>query len=129
MERTVNDSIIMYPLYALNKDNNEWTWIPDADDENIDVDDAMLIMKSLKTDANISVQDTRVNGFTENWFETNSHGMTHNDDNVFIVLIDDGAQYITNNMPEHVNNEYMIIADNEMIHVPETHVKRIIEIL
>lgn len=99
MERTVNDSIIMYPLYALNKDNNEWTWIPDADDENIDVDDAMLIMKSLKTDADISVQDTRVNGFTENWFETNSHGMTHNDDNVFIVLIDDGAQYITNNMP------------------------------
>ena len=81
----MNDSIIMYPLYALNKDNNEWTWIPDADDENIDVDDAMLIMKSLKTDANISVQDTRVNGFTENWFETNSHSMTHNDDNVFII--------------------------------------------
>lgn len=69
------------------------------------------------------------NGFTENWFETNSHGMTHNDDNVFIVLIDDGAQYITNNMPEHVNNEYMITTDNEMIHVPETYVKRIIEIL
>lgn len=128
MERTVNDSVIMYPLYALNKDNNEWTWIPDADDENIDADDTMLIMKSLKTDADISVQNTRVNGFTENWFETNSHSMNHNDDNVFIVLIDDGTQYITNSMPEHVNNEYMITTDNETIHVPETHVKRIIEI-
>ena len=127
MEQTVNDSIIMYPLYALNKDNNEWTWIPDADDENIDADDTMLIMKSLKTDADISVQDTRVNGFTENWFETNSYSMTH-DDNVFIIIIDDGTQYITNSMPEHVNNEYMITTDNEMIHVPETHVKRIIEI-